>query len=908
MFSNFIKLSQGLSSNSIKIKMKSMNKIIQNYKFLCISKTLDVNQDQQIFRKMEESKAVIVNRSDNSELKEERQFLFIGFKDTILIIKHTSLSFLQDLFSINQKIKICFLSDTEDIFNQNIKIEYHRLSFNQTFQEEISNFNQYLSISPYVERPIHQIWNIVQPCISGFLIKQSYEKLTKNRFQYFNSNNSISEELNEDEYIELRIIGFGAVFKAILLYNFEKEELFCYKTANTFDNETPKLLKRELDNYSIINHPFLPKFYGTINKYPVIEFINGQEINNLKMQLEISDKITIIFELMIVLKYLHDKEFIFRDLKPNNIMIDINKTMVLIDFDRMIRDSKNPNFTADFQTVFMAPEVYSGDSSYKSDIYSLGMIMYYIMSGKMPNNNQELEIDDLPEKFFQIQKMIYNCTLNDVDKRPSIDQLILEYYAYYNSEIQIEHFLQSNEKSFCVTCYDYPIVSIENTLNDESIELLLSAVYYEHIYANQEIEYPVHRDFIFASKNNKYALFNLGVFYFQGKSVPFDVNKAIHYYIQSANQNYSKANLALANVYYESEYVLRDIEKSIYYYQLASEQGEENADFNLAAIYYEGKVVRKDLDKAVYYFSRAADKGDKDALYILGEIFSDCDYKDFNIQKAIHYYILSAEEGHDGAYFKIGNIYCNGKYIKHDIQKAIHFYELASSFNDSRANYKLATIYYDGYYIEQDINKAMHYFSLAAEGNDIKAQNELGLIYYQGKFVPQNINKAIYYFTLASNNNYSRAQYNLGVLYSDGEYVQIDINKAIHYYELAAKQNFPKAYLNIGFIYIKGQYIQRNVNKAIHYFSLASDQDDADAQYNLGLIYCSGRYIQIDIQKGIHYLLLASNKNHLLSQCFLGDLYLSGKKISFDINKAIYYFSLAASQDDPYAQLKLGKI
>ena len=217
----------------------------------------------------------------------------------------------------------------------------------------------------------------------------------------------------------------------------------------------------------------------------------------------------------------------------------------------------------------------------------------------MSNNNQELEIYDLPENFFQIQKMINNCTLNDVDKRPLIDQLILEYYAYYNSEIQIENILQSNEKSFCITCYDYPIVSIENTLIDESIELLLNAVYFEHLYANQEIEYPVHRDFIFASKNNKYALFNLGVYYFQGKSVPFDVNKAIHYYIQSANQNFPKANLALANIYYESEYVLRDIGKSIYYYQLASEQGEENADFNLAAIYYEGKVVHMYLKKHV---------------------------------------------------------------------------------------------------------------------------------------------------------------------------------------------------------------------------------------------------------------------------------------------------------------------
>lgn len=213
MLNNFIKLSQQLVSKSFKTT-RTMNKIIQHYTLLHVSNFLDINQDQQIFKNMEESRAIIINQPD---IHQENQYLFIGFKNTIIIIKSISLSFLQNLFSINKKLKICFLSNTEYIFNQNIKIEYQLLSTNGAFQEEMFSFNNYLSLPASIRPQIHQIWNIIRPCITGFLIKQSYEKLTKNRFRDFYSNNSTPDKLNEDDYITLRVIGFGTIFKVELL-------------------------------------------------------------------------------------------------------------------------------------------------------------------------------------------------------------------------------------------------------------------------------------------------------------------------------------------------------------------------------------------------------------------------------------------------------------------------------------------------------------------------------------------------------------------------------------------------------------------------------------------------------------------------------------------------------------------
>lgn len=52
--------------------------------------------------------------------------------------------------------------------------------------------------------------------------------------------------------------------------------------------------------------------------------------------LSYDDRINIIFEILIVIQCFHERHYIYRDLKPNNIMINENKMVVLIDLDRLI--------------------------------------------------------------------------------------------------------------------------------------------------------------------------------------------------------------------------------------------------------------------------------------------------------------------------------------------------------------------------------------------------------------------------------------------------------------------------------------------------------------------------------------------------------------------------------------------
>ncbi|MFE5323412.1 serine/threonine protein kinase [Paenibacillus sp. NPDC056579] len=147
-----------------------------------------------------------------------------------------------------------------------------------------------------------------------------------------------------------------------------------------------------------LNHPNLPDivdYYGAEREgrfnYLVMDYIEGetllQRFERQGRRMPASQVSEYALQLCDVLDYLHghlQDPIIYRDLKPSNLMIDVHERLWLIDFGiaRSYRIGQDAD-TVPIGTIgFAAPEQFAGrQTDARTDLYGLGALMYYLMSG-----------------------------------------------------------------------------------------------------------------------------------------------------------------------------------------------------------------------------------------------------------------------------------------------------------------------------------------------------------------------------------------------------------------------------------------------------------------------------------------------------------------------------------------------
>jgi len=153
--------------------------------------------------------------------------------------------------------------------------------------------------------------------------------------------------------------------------------------------------KREAKLLAQLQHPhILPVFdYGEADGYPyiVMPFIQSGTLAQLiqKRQLSLSEIRRVMTQVGEALSYAHAQGMIHRDIKPSNILIDERGNCLLTDFGlaRMVESSiKITTSGAVMGTpAYMSPEQGMGSViDHRSDIYSLGIILYEMVTGRVP--------------------------------------------------------------------------------------------------------------------------------------------------------------------------------------------------------------------------------------------------------------------------------------------------------------------------------------------------------------------------------------------------------------------------------------------------------------------------------------------------------------------------------------------
>ena len=152
-------------------------------------------------------------------------------------------------------------------------------------------------------------------------------------------------------------------------------------------------------------HSQIPKLYGHFEEdglfFLAQEWIDGETLSDrVKSVGKMSEKEVkkVLSSLLPVLEYIHSKQIIHRDIKPQNVLVrKCDDEPVLIDFGvvkETISQTVNTwdsDLTASMGTPqFMSPEQAAGRPEYSSDLYSLGLTAIYLLTGKWP---RELETD-----------------------------------------------------------------------------------------------------------------------------------------------------------------------------------------------------------------------------------------------------------------------------------------------------------------------------------------------------------------------------------------------------------------------------------------------------------------------------------------------------------------------------------
>lgn len=245
-----------------------------------------------------------------------------------------------------------------------------------------------------------------------------------------------------DRYEIIRSIGEGGMANVYLGYDTILDRNVAIKILRgdlSSDEKFVRRFQREALSASSLAHPNIVEMYDVGEDdgiyYIVMEYVEGKTLKQLlkkRGSLTLSEAIDIMLQLTDGMAHAHDSYIIHRDLKPQNIMIKDDGQIKITDFG--IAMALNATQLTQTNSVmgsvhYLPPEQASGKgSTIKSDIYSMGIIFYELLTGSLPfkgDNAVEIALkhmrDPLPsvrEDNPAIPQSIENIILKATAKNP----------------------------------------------------------------------------------------------------------------------------------------------------------------------------------------------------------------------------------------------------------------------------------------------------------------------------------------------------------------------------------------------------------------------------------------------------------------------------------------------------------
>ena len=276
----------------------------------------------------------------------------------------------------------------------------------------------------------------------------------------------------DDRYEIIELIGSGGmanVYKALChrLNRYDAVKIMRDETAA--NTELRRRFCAESQAVAMLSHPNIVSVYDVSHsddvEYIVMEFIEGITLKQYlqkKSVLEPAEVLDFTIQIAKALEHAHSKGIIHRDIKPQNIMLLKDGMIKVADFGiaSLESDIEENNGEAVGSVHYIAPEQARGQApDARSDIYSLGIVMYEMLTGKLPYigasdvevavkhmntdpvSPREL-VPDIPE---ELERICLKAMNSDMDKRYQTASELLADLEQYKAQSLAAHVLEDSE-------------------------------------------------------------------------------------------------------------------------------------------------------------------------------------------------------------------------------------------------------------------------------------------------------------------------------------------------------------------------------------------------------------------------------------------------------------------------------
>lgn len=426
------------------------------------------------------------------------------------------------------------------------------------------------------------------------------------------------------------------------------------------------------------------------------------------------------FQFCKMASWLLSQPFAHGDMKPDNILIKNNGSIVLVDYDGMYVPAMK------------------GENSREQG--SPGFRHLTRLNGFFDEH-----IDDFP-----------------------IALIAMALKAYSMRPVLIDEYCNSDTMFFCENDFLHIYLTkalkvILELVDDEEFGLLFGAFMIVLKKGNLDLISPQ----LFTLRNPKTGA-NYGEYlYNQARNLcdeakdksKIDHNKAFRLFQKAARLGHPDAQCCLGCCYKLGYGTQVDYTEARTWYDRSSKNGCARGLRHIGMCYEDGTGVDKDIHEAIKWYQKAVDQGDKTSMEVIGKIYyygnsgMPIDYS-----VAFDWYQKAAEAGESAAMWRLGDCYKLGNGVDENPQKAFEWYQKSAEKGNSNGQWRLGVCYFYGWGVTIDYNVAVQWFQKAAKAGHSKGQFLLGQCYENGIGTSMDLSLAEFYYEQAAKQGNKKAQ------------------------------------------------------------------------------------------------------------------------------------------------------